>query len=253
MIVFRYDKTFDGLLCVVFEAYNRKIFPEKLLGLNDIEPLFTSEVYIITTQREPATRVWKGLRKKLSVRAFNMIMYAWLSELENTDELLLRLIKKIFDNKDSIETNFADIDLLETQKIALKVSKEKMYLQQFARFQKTADDIYVAPLSPVYNALPLSLAYFKDRFADQKWIVYDTKRQYGFYYDLKSVVEITLDNDLNLPNGQLDESIMSEDEKLFQQLWKSYFKSVTIKERINLKLHRQHMPKRFWKYMPEKQ
>ncbi|MBP7313200.1 MAG: DUF4130 domain-containing protein, partial [Parabacteroides sp.] len=25
-----------------------------------------------------------------------------------------------------------------------------------------------------------------------------------------------------------------------------------IKERLNLRLHRQHMPARFWKYMPEK-
>ena len=45
---------------------------------------------------------------------------------------------------------------------------------------------------------------------------------------------------------------MDADEKLFQQMWKTYFKSIAIKERLNPKLHRQHMPARFWKYMPEK-
>ena len=79
------------------------------------------------------------------------------------------------------------------------------------------------------------------------------KRKYGYYYDLNTVVEITLDNDEHLLGGKLDEKLMAEDEKLFQELWKGYFKSMTIKERINPKLHRQHMPKRFWKYLTEKQ
>ena len=48
------------------------------------------------------------------------------------------------------------------------------------------------------------------------------------------------------------EELMDADEKLFQQMWKTYFKSIAIKERLNPKLHRQHMPARFWKYMPEK-
>ena len=29
MIVFRYDRTFEGLLTVVFDAYSRKSFPER--------------------------------------------------------------------------------------------------------------------------------------------------------------------------------------------------------------------------------
>jgi len=36
-------------------------------------------------------------------------------------------------------------------------------------------------------------------------------------------------------------------------MWKEYFKTIAIKERINPKLHRQHLPVRFWKYMTEKQ
>jgi hypothetical protein len=33
----------------------------------------------------------------------------------------------------------------------------------------------------------------------------------------------------------LDETQMAEDEKLFQEMWKTYFKSIAIKERINPK------------------
>ena len=51
----------------------------------------------------------------------------------------------------------------------------------------------------------------------------------------------------------LDESLMVKDEKLFQQLWKTYFKSVAIRERINPVKQRKDMPVRYWKYLTEKQ
>ena len=61
MILFRYDKTFEGLLTAVFDAYNRNTFPEKLLRFDDIEPLFVTETYTVLTQEDKSARVWKGL------------------------------------------------------------------------------------------------------------------------------------------------------------------------------------------------
>lgn len=253
MIVFFYDKTFEGLLTAIFDAYSRKVFPDRLLAEGDIAPMFMDDSYTVVTQEDKATRVWKGLENKLSKGACNMLTYVWLSEEEGSDDLMFRYIRKALDNKISIETNFADSDVLQMSQLARKVSHEELYLKQFVRFQKAADDIFFAPVFSRYNALPLAIGHFKDRFSDQKWVIYDMKRKYGYYYDLDTMVEITLDNDEHLLGGKLDEKLMAEDEKLFQELWKGYFKSMTIKERINPKLHRQHMPKRFWKYLTEKQ
>ena len=57
----------------------------------------------------------------------------------------------------------------------------------------------------------------------------------------------------HLVTGILDESLMDKDEKLFQQLWKTYFKAICIKERLNPRKHKQDMPVRYWKYLTEKQ
>jgi len=252
MIVFFYDKTFEGLLTSIFDAYNRKVFPDILLKEGDVPPLFTNDDYTIITQEDKATRVWTALEKKLSKGACNMLTHVWLSEEEGSDNLLFRYIRKSIDSKISIETNLGDDDVLQMHQLAKKVSHEAQYLRQFVRFQKAADDIFFAPVSPRYNALPLAIDHFKDRFSDQKWVIYDIHRKYGYYYNLHTMVEMTLDNDEHLLSGKLDENLMAEDEKLFQELWKGYFKSMTIKERINLKLQRQHMPKRFWKYLTEK-
>lgn len=253
MIVFIYDKTFDGLLSAVFDAYSRKTFPDKLLGEEDILPMFTTETHRVITQEKNSARVWKALQNKLSKIACNLLTYVWLSELEGSDNLLFRYIRKVLDNPQSIEMNFGDKDILDMHQISKKVTKERHFIVQFVRFQKAADNIFFAPISPIYNALPLTINHFTDRFSDQKWVIYDIKRHYGYYYDLKTTVEITLDNDEHLLSGKLDEAMMAEDEKMFQELWKGYFKAITIKERINPKLHRQHMPKRFWKLLTEKQ
>lgn len=253
MTVFFYDKTFEGLLTCVFDAFNRKVFPDKLLMDGDIAPLFADTTYNVITETEKANRVWVALQNKLSRTAVHMLSYAWLAETEESDTTLFRYMCKIFKSKDSYETNFGDEDVFEVQQLAKKVGHEKHYLVQFVRFQKAADEIFFAPVSPRYNVLPLIVPHFSDRFSDQRWVIYDIKRRYGYYYDLHKAEEITLDNDEHLLKGKLDDALMAENEKIFQQLWKGYFNALTIKERINPKLQRQHMPKRFWKYLTEKQ
>ena len=253
MIIFRYDKTFEGLLTAVFDAYVRRTFPDMLLAEEDPGPLFITEEHAVITDGEKSGRVWRALFRKLQKEVCNMLMMAWLSEEGGVDGMLLRYMRRVFDSKGQVTTDFSDPDILRVKQLAQKVSRERETLMQFTRFQKGGDNTYFAPVSPRYNALPLSIPYFKDRFRDQKWLIYDIKRRYGFYYDLETVTEVTMEDDGHLLDGRLDEKLMAEDEKLFQSLWKTYFHSMAIKERINPKLQRQHMPRRFWKYLTEKQ
>lgn len=253
MTVFFYDKTFEGLLTAVFDAYSRKMFPQRLMKTGETPPLFLDETYTVLTQEASAKRVWDALRRKLEKTVCNMLTCVWLSELPGSDELLFRYICKIFDHDSAIAYNFGDADVLEVKKIARKVTHEAHYIKQFVRFQKAADDMYFAPIRPIYNALPLTIDHFTDRFADQQWVIYDLRRHYGYHYDLHMTREVTFANDDHLLQGRLDESLMAEDEKLFQSLWRGYFKAMTIKERLNLRKQRQDMPVRFWQDLTEKQ
>jgi probable DNA metabolism protein len=253
MSVFFYDKTFEGLLSAVFDAYSFKIFPEKLLLTGDIAPMFTDISHTVVTETEHTKRVWNALLKKLDKYVCNMLVHVWLSETEGCDELLFRYICKTFDTSKKIEYNFGDNDVLEVSKIARKVAHEALYIKQFVRFQKTADNIFFAPIRPIYNALPLTINHFTDRFSDQQWIIFDMLRKYGYYYDLHVTKEITFSDNDKILSGKIDDSMMAKDEKLFQDLWKGYFKAMTIKERINPRLHRKNMPARFWSELTEKQ
>lgn len=67
------------------------------------------------------------------------------------------------------------------------------------------------------------------------------------------MTEVSLTDTDSLPGIRIDDGMMAEDERLFQRLWKGYFDAMTIRERINPRLQRQMMPKRFWRFLTEKQ
>jgi len=106
--VYIYDKTFDGLLTAVFDAYFRKTFPDALLSEGDALPLFCDELHTVVTDEEKAGRVWRGLQKKVSSSALGCLTQSWLSELPEIGILIFRYIRKAIDAPRSIETNFGD-------------------------------------------------------------------------------------------------------------------------------------------------
>ncbi len=251
MTVFRYDKSFEGLLTAVFDAYARRMWPEVLLAEGEPAPMFATQEHTVVTDPEKAGRVWRALAKKVPKDVLNMLVMGWLSEQEGVDARVARYIRRVFDEGRGATTDFRDTDILRIKQLAQKVSHEREHLMQFTRFQKGVEGDYFAPVSPRYNALPLAIPYFSDRFRDQRWIVYDITRHYGYYYDLNEVTEITLPDDSHLASGELDPSMLAENEEMFQKMWRGYIDSMAIKERLNAKLQRQHMPKRFWPLMTE--
>ena len=66
--VFVYDRTWDGLLTAVFDAFYRHQFPVAIIGEKDTPPLF-AVVHRVTTDEEKAGRVFWALQRKLSTSA----------------------------------------------------------------------------------------------------------------------------------------------------------------------------------------
>ena len=255
MTVYTFDNTMDGLLTAVFDTFALKEQAVELLQEGDALPLFCDRIYKVHTDEEKARRVWAGLEKRLSREAMRLISVSWLSELRELNQPLFQYICKVFRQGD-IARNFADPDVLAVTNIARRVLHEQLRMKQFIRFQKAKDGTYLAVVSPDHNVLPLIIDHFQDRFNDQSWLIYDAKRHYGYYYDGKNVLRITFENEEAVPfdlgNGKLKDDILSTDDQLLQNLWRTYFKAICIKERMNPRKQLSDMPRRYWKYMTEK-
>ncbi len=173
-------------------------------------------------------------------------------EQKGIENVIYRYIQYAFLSDGSIESDFSNSDVLEISQLSRRVWREKHRMEAFVRFQKTADDLYYAIIEPDYNVLPLIKEHFEKRYADQTWLIYDAKRKYGIFYDLEKATEVEINFEKGLNDGKGLQSIYDEKEEIYQLLWNQYFKSVNIAARKNTKLHIQHMPRRYWKYLPEK-
>jgi len=244
-----YDGTFEGLLTTVFEVYEFKIAALQIKrGDNSNGSLF-GDVHVVQTNEEKAKRVLIKLEEKISRSAMNQFYKSFLSELPGFDNVLLRYARYVIDGKHGVENDYGHPDVLAVQQTSKKVHREKHRMEAFVRFQLTKDGLYYAIIQPDYNVLPLIATHFKERYTDQQWLIYDSRRKYGLHYDLLEVTEVTIDFN---ERGN-EEKVYDDNENLYQELWKHYFDSVNIKARRNMKLHIQHVPKRYWRHLIEKQ
>ena len=294
MLVYTFDRTMDGVLSAVFDAYQLRQRPDALIGEGEPLPLFCDEAHCVVTTEEKARRVWAGLEKRLPREALRLLTVSYLSEDKELDTPLFHYIYKVFGQKGvGGGRNFADPDVLFVTNTARRVMHERLRMMQFIRFQKAVDGTYLAVVRPDHNVLPLIVDHFRDRFQDQPWLIYDARRKYGYYYapttspcpseggerrpsptsPLKGEaftppsegqgevvgepVRVTFEDPSSLPfdlrTGQLSEGLLSENDQLFQRLWRTYFKAICIRERLNPKKQLNDMPRRYWAYMTEKQ
>ncbi|WP_431137033.1 TIGR03915 family putative DNA repair protein [Psychroserpens mesophilus] len=248
-----YNGSFDGFLSAVFYVFEHKLIDVSIQNKFDIQNQLFSEKETVFTDEAKANRVWQGLQSKLSSQGCHRIYYAFLSEQTGVEALLLDYIRYAFSSNTNIDKDYSNPSVLKIAQIAKMVGREKHRMEAFVRFKLTKDDIYFANIEPDFNVLPLLSKHFKNRYADQKWIIYDIKRHYGLYYDLKTVtlMEMHLPDDFDFTKTDAD--FFAKQEFEFQTLWQDYFKSTNIASRKNMKLHIRHVPKRYWKYLSEKQ
>jgi len=246
-----YDGSYEGWLTAVFEIYEYKlkdiVFAKKEIS----NSLLFSNTHSVVTDNEKANRVLNGLQQRLSHQGFNNLYFAFLSELEQIEETLFRFVEYVFASSINIEGDLSRSEVLNVKKAAHLTGKESHRMKAFVRFKLTKDELYYAIVEPDCDVLPLIEQHFKNRYADQRWLIYDSKRKYGIYYDLENVSTVEMQFESN-PSSSFLAEINDENEEFFQNLWRNYFSSVNIESRKNTKLHIKHMPKRYWKNLTEK-
>ncbi|WP_343681587.1 TIGR03915 family putative DNA repair protein [Acinetobacter baylyi] len=257
MVIYQFDGSLTGLLSCIFRAFQFKEFEVELaLAYQVQDSLFAQSIWV-ASHEEHAKRVWSGLNQKLSNEALKRFYYCFLSEQLGAFQHLFNFAIYVFQSPFSIEKNYGHADVLGVSQWTKQVGREKHRMEAFVRFKKTTEGLFISLVRPDFNVLPLIERHFKARYQDQKWLIYDEKRQYGIYYDLKKIHQVHLDAttvDKNVENGfsQNFDLELDDQEALYDQLWKDYFKSVNIEARRNIKLHIQYVPKHYWRYMNEK-
>lgn len=251
MTTLLYDGSFDGLFTAIFEVFEYRYRDVEIASRESFhqENIF-AEIHETITQTEKSDRVLNKLEQNIGKQGIHQLLKVFLSEDPNRETLILSAVQQSIKHPgENILQNFADSHILKISKIGKSVDRERHRMTAFVRFEKMQDDVFFAKIDPDFNVLPLIRKHFKDRYQDQKWMIYDLRRNYGILYDLENCDFFYPEEKLNLHQYQQK---FHDEEKNYQTLWQRYFTKTNIVERKNLKLHIQHVPKRYWKYLTEK-
>lgn len=254
MRIYLVDGTFVGLLTAIFDRYDRKQSGVRIIARQIYTPGLLDEPYDVVSDDQKAKRVWKGLGIRLDKDWLSRFYAAFLGEQQAGFQHLFDLACYVFDCGGEVTANYGNSHVLYIAQLNRKVHREKHRMEAFVRFQKLGDGTFFALVAPDYNVLPLVRSHFKNRYADQRWTIYDQRRAYGIHYDGCEVSEVEIDflDDVAKPQGGLPIHLLAEDEELYQRLWKGYFQHTNIPSRKNTTLHIRHVPKRYWRYLTEK-
>ena len=78
----------------------------------------------------------------------------------------------------------------------------------------------------------------------ENFIIHDTKRGIYAIYDRKKILYLT-------NNEIVDLNLEKDNEESIEDLWKTFYKTIGIKERENKRCRQNFMPKKYWKNMLE--
>lgn len=244
-----YDSSFDGFLSAVFEIYSQHLDVENFIPDRDtgaVADLFQQN-FRVETNEDSSMRLRRAIVNYASEDVLNLLYTAFLSEEAGIEMKILAYLRKLFAGDDpNYGKNPASPEMLPLYKLAGSVRHEAGNMLGMVRFSKAAGNFYVSRIEPKYDILLLMESHFSNRFAEEKWVIYDAKRRYALLHERPGHCRV-----VDVPDdAALVKAINTDD---FTRLWQDYYTSIAIKERENPKLLRRCLPTRYWKNLPERQ
>lgn len=243
MLKLIYEDSFEGFLTAMYYAFYSKdeITSIELDNSSDIDMITTIEY--IKTDIDKYKKVKDAIVMKIDPLALNKIYKLYLSNNKNKGLICYKYLKTAFKLGTEIHKHIYLDVVREINLIERRVTLESHRFTGFVRFSLINNKFLYSSIEPDNNILELISPHFQNRFSNEYWIIHDVKRNIASVYNKISWEIVEMNNDIyNSLKDYNDE---------FEDLWKNYFVSTSIKERSNPRLQKQSMPKRYWKHLTE--
>lgn len=156
-------------------------------------------------------------------------------------DLLYRLVYRLNHESIHLLNVSVDNDVKRAMDLVKSVRKDIHKMHAFVRFKKIDIDgteTYIAWHKPEHLTIELGTPFFARRFGDKPWSIFSPEA--SAHWDLK---------ELSFGPGMPEHEFNHQDE--FDEVWKTYYKSIFNPARLNLKMMRQEMSPKYWSSMPE--
>lgn len=250
MVDYLYDGTFEGFLTCIHAHY----YEEKAAGIyrrESYQSSLLSGCRIVETEEGKASRVYEAIEKKISRDDLRRIYRVFLSSDGEKENKLLHYILLGFREGPDISLLHSNPVVFDVQKCEQKVFCEVHRILGLARFSALKDsspagnekEILYCRIEPDHDILEFIAGHFSDRLKNDPFIIHDKIRSKAVFAQGGSWY-ITHFTGRDLP-------VPGVDEREYRDLWKKYFETIAIQERINPSCQKRFMPVRYWKNLTE--
>ena len=265
-----YDGSLAGLLSIVFEVFAGGLSAKRVVREHRYAPSMFGEPVRVASDPERARRVWTGL-ERFGGFDRELVLRCWLFDTTEADTDIVHLLVRLYREGEAAAVDFRDEAVFRCEVIRKKMFREIHRTHAFVRFAEAEDGLYFARIDPDFDVLPLAVEHFEDRYQDQEWMIWDGKRRYGYWFTPGQVRSVRVSEaDFQAASAKTEgtqelvcpaappgapplPSAQAGHEDGYQRLWSTYFDSVNIAARANPRLHRAHVPLRYWRHLTEKQ
>ena len=240
-VMYLYDGGLKGFYtCVHTCVYSGKL-PLAMSSVQSAQPSLLPQQWI-ETDAEKAERVRTALAKKIDPRAQELVETVFLSCMQEKELPMLRFVLLCFEEGRKAINMMSHPDVSALLKAERHLTGEAHLLKGFIRFADYEGKL-VAQIRPKNFVLPFIAEHFMERFYSEDFLIYDKTNRAALIYENGQGQILPMES-IVLPEA-------SEEELLYQALWKQFYRTIAIKARENPKCRMTHMPKRYWAEMTE--
>lgn len=250
MVVYRCQDSLESVFTAIFQAYEEKRnHEETMLCLTD-DPILFAEDIVVRPDAEKTQRVMSSLRRRFGTENYLSLCMALASEDEEKAQAVYRTVVsglRLGCRPGHLFDNLADRDVHKAFALARNVSTEVGHQKQFLRFQELENGLLYSRIGPKYDVLVFLMPHFADRLPIENFVIYDEKHSlFGIHPAQKEWYFFRGEDEDRAFVPKL-----SEDEAVYQELFRQFCHTITIRERRNAQLQKGMLPLRFREYMVE--
>lgn len=249
--IFICEDSIDGIFTAIYMAWEEGTSHTDISCIFDAKnfnySFFETYTYV-KADCNISNKVIRSIQQKLGDYVYSIIFRVINSNEPSKASIVYHSLQKLFKHGKEYINNIHDKFIYDLFKIDRKVSNEAAFYREIIRFNENASGLLLARIEPDNNIIYMLTDHFADRLHCEDFVIYDIKRNFCYIHTANGKNLFYNDSDSGLYNKI---NSYSDYDIKCQKLWKSFFNSIAIKERINPELQRNMLPVKYRKYLSE--
>jgi len=210
--------------------------------------LFSEYIDVVSDQNK-ALKVTKTVCNHFGFETYEAFLYASTCDDQYKATAIYKSIVLGFTLRKGfgLLNMWTDYNISHVNELRRKAHNEFGRWREFLQFHELNNGVLFSRIGPVCDILMLLAPHFTNRLPNECFMIYDEIRDKYLIHEKQNDCYIIV-GDGNVPDEQ---SVLSDNDIVYDELFKIFTNSIAIKERKNLQLQQQLMPLRIQKYKIE--